>query len=87
MTKVVNIDNRGTLTLPREARERLSLNGAGQLVMEKTPDGILLRAGVTFPMEIYSVERVEAFQRAEAQLEPYVEAMRTALAKAKAKKK
>jgi AbrB family looped-hinge helix DNA binding protein len=87
MTKVIDINDRGTLTLPREARERLGLKRAGQLVMEETSDGILLRPGVTFPMEIYSEERVDAFQRAEAELEPYVEAMRTALAKAKAKKK
>ena len=86
MVKVININDRGTLTLPRESRERLGLNRSGQVVLEDTPDGILLRPGVTFPMEIYTEARLEEFSRGEAQLAPYVDAMRTALDKAKTAK-
>ena len=63
MTKVVNINDRGTLTLPKEMRQRLGVNGTAQVVAEETDEGILLRAGVTFPIERYSDERLAEFSR------------------------
>jgi bifunctional DNA-binding transcriptional regulator/antitoxin component of YhaV-PrlF toxin-antitoxin module len=63
MTKVININDRGTLTLPKELRRRLGVNGTGQVVAEETEEGILLRAGVTFPIEIYSEKRLAEFDR------------------------
>ena len=50
MTKVININGRGTLTLPKLLRQRLGLKSAGQVVAEETREGILLRSGVTFPV-------------------------------------
>jgi bifunctional DNA-binding transcriptional regulator/antitoxin component of YhaV-PrlF toxin-antitoxin module len=63
MTKVISINKRGTLTLPRALRERLGLSGEGQVVAEETSEGILIRAGATFPVEIYTGERVAEFGR------------------------
>ena len=63
MTKVININDRGTLTLPKEMRQRLGVDRNTQVVAEETDDGILLRAGVTFPVEIYSDKRVVEFKR------------------------
>lgn len=63
MTKTINVNQRGTLTLPKELRERLGLAGAGQVVVEETAAGLLLRPGVTLPVEVYSDARVAAFQR------------------------
>jgi bifunctional DNA-binding transcriptional regulator/antitoxin component of YhaV-PrlF toxin-antitoxin module len=63
MTKVVNINDRGTLTLPKEMRRRLGVNGIAQVVAEETGEGILLRAGVTFPVEVYSDKRLAEFRR------------------------
>jgi bifunctional DNA-binding transcriptional regulator/antitoxin component of YhaV-PrlF toxin-antitoxin module len=63
MTKVVNINERGTLTLPKEMRRRLGVNGQAQVVAEETDEGILLRAGVTFPVEVYSDNRLAEFRR------------------------
>ena len=85
MVKVININDRGTLTLPRESRDRLGLKSSGQVVIEHTPEGILLRPGVTFPVEIYTGARLDEFKRGEDDLAPDVGAMRTALAKARAK--
>jgi bifunctional DNA-binding transcriptional regulator/antitoxin component of YhaV-PrlF toxin-antitoxin module len=67
MTKVININQRGTLTLPKEMRDKLGLKDAGQVVAEETAQGILIRAGVTFPVEIYTDERVAEFDRANEQ--------------------
>ena len=63
MTKVININERGTLTLPKEMRLRLGVSANAQVVAEETDDGILLRAGVTFPVEIYSDKRVAEFRK------------------------
>ena len=63
MTKVVNINARGTLTLPKEMRRRLGVNGHAQVVVEETDDGVLLRAGATFPVEVYSGQRLAEFRR------------------------
>ena len=63
MTKVVNINDRGTLTLPKEMRRRLGVNGNAQVVAEETDEGVLLRAGVTFPVEVYSDKRLAEFRR------------------------
>jgi len=63
MTKVININGRGTLTLPKELRRRIGLTGEGQVVAEETPEGILIRAGATFPVEIYTDKRIAEFSR------------------------
>ena len=63
MTKVININERGTLTLPKELRRRIGLAGGGQVVAEETSEGILIRGGATFPVEIYTGERVAEFER------------------------
>jgi len=63
MTKVININERGTLTLPREMRRKLGVNRNAQIVAEETDEGILLRPGVTFPVELYSDARLAEFHR------------------------
>ena len=63
MTKVININERGTLTLPKEMRQRLGLKEGGQVVAEETEQGVLIRTGVTFPVEIYTDKRVAEFNR------------------------
>ncbi|MCF7762297.1 MAG: AbrB/MazE/SpoVT family DNA-binding domain-containing protein [Verrucomicrobia bacterium] len=62
MTKVININGRGTLTLPKELRQRLGIK-AGQIVAEETDEGILLRVGAAFPVEIYDEKRLAEFSR------------------------
>ena len=52
---------RGTLTLPREMRLKLGLGTGGQVVVEDTKDGLLLRPGVTLPVEIYTDQRLAEF--------------------------
>lgn len=63
MTKVININERGTLTLPKELRRSLGIENEGQIVAEETSEGILLRPSATFPIEMYSEERVAEFKK------------------------
>ena len=63
MTKVISMNKRGTLTLPKELRRRIGMAGGGQVVAEETSEGILIRAGATFPVEIYTDQRMAEFER------------------------
>ncbi len=63
MTKVIRINDRGTLTLPKEMRRRLGLGRSAQVVAEETDEGILLRRRTAFPLELYSQERLAKFHR------------------------
>jgi len=61
--KLITVNDRGSLTLPREARERLGVARGGQLLMDIDEQGeVILRAGVVMPLEIYSDDRVQEFQ-------------------------
>lgn len=63
MKNIININERGTLTLPKEMRKKLGLTGAGQVFGEETAEGITLKAGVAFPIEMYTEERIAEFQK------------------------
>ena len=64
MNKVITVNERGVLTLPREVRERLGVARGGQLVVDVDEGGaVILRAGVVIPVEIYTNSRVEEFHR------------------------
>ena len=64
MTKVITVNERGAITLPREVRERLGVTRGGQLLVDVGEGGaVILRAGVVMPVEIYSDERIEEFQQ------------------------
>ena len=64
MTKVITVNGRGALTLPKEARERLGVTHGGQLVVDMDESGeVVLRAGVVMAVEIYSAARGEEFRR------------------------
>jgi bifunctional DNA-binding transcriptional regulator/antitoxin component of YhaV-PrlF toxin-antitoxin module len=63
MIKVINISDQGTLTLPKKMRCRLGVARSGQVIAEETDEGILLRPGVTFPVELYSERRLAEFRR------------------------
>jgi len=51
---------RGALTIPRAMRAALGLEPGGSLIAQLTPDGVLLRPAITFPMNEASVRQVRA---------------------------
>ena len=64
MTKLITVNERGALTLPKEAREKLGVTRGGQLLVDIDQSGeVTLRAGVIMPLEIYTSERIQEFQR------------------------
>ncbi|MDP3996690.1 MAG: AbrB/MazE/SpoVT family DNA-binding domain-containing protein [bacterium] len=63
MRNIININERGTLTLPKALRKKLGISGEGQVIAEETSDGVVLKAGAAFPIEIYTDERIAEFQK------------------------
>jgi AbrB family looped-hinge helix DNA binding protein len=63
MERIILINERGTITLPKDLRKKYGLETGGQIVIEESDEGLLLRPGVTFSVEIYSDRRVEEFQQ------------------------
>jgi len=68
MQAVLTINNRGVVTLPAKLRHAMGLKADDQLIAETTAQGLLLRPAVTLPLELYSSERVQEFDEAEADL-------------------
>ena len=68
MQATLTISSRGVVTLPAKLRQAMGLKADDQLIAETTPQGLLLRPAVTLPLEIYSPERVQEFDAAEAEL-------------------
>ena len=68
MQATLTVNNRGVVTLPAKLRHALGLKANDQLIAETTPQGLLLRPAVTLPLELYTPERLQEFDSAEAEL-------------------
>jgi AbrB family looped-hinge helix DNA binding protein len=68
MQATLTINSRGVVTLPAKLRQAMGLKSDDQLIAETTPQGLLLRPAVTLPLELYTAERVQEFDEAEAEL-------------------
>jgi bifunctional DNA-binding transcriptional regulator/antitoxin component of YhaV-PrlF toxin-antitoxin module len=68
MSTSIHVNNRGTMTLPKALRGRLGLAKGGVVLAEESADGILLRPGVTVPIELYTDARIAEFDAADAAL-------------------
>jgi AbrB family looped-hinge helix DNA binding protein len=65
MQERVTISPRGVITIPSRMREAFGLKANDQLIIEDTPEGLLLRPTVTIPTELYTDERIAEFTRDE----------------------
>ena len=68
MTTTIQINKRGTLTLPKELRKRLGLEKGGVIIAETSDDGIILRPAVAFPIEMYTDSRIKEFEKDDEKL-------------------
>jgi antitoxin PrlF len=63
MQERVTINSRGVLTIPARMREAFGFKANDQLIIEDTPQGLLLRPAVSIPVELYSEDRIKEFTR------------------------
>lgn len=59
---VVKLGKKGQVSIPKSVLQSLGVQEEQLLILETTDDGaILLRPAATFPIEMYSDERIEEF--------------------------
>lgn len=63
MITTLELGPKGAITLPKKMREKLDLRDRCLISLEETPEGILIRPAVAFPIELYSEERLQEFQQ------------------------
>ena len=68
MTTTIQVNERGSMTLPKELRRALGMERGGAVMAETSAGGILLRPAVAYPIELYTPERVAEFDAADAAL-------------------
>jgi len=56
----------GAMTLPAKLRKRYAIEQNDELIVEETPNGILLRPSVSMPIELYLEERIAEFTEDDA---------------------
>jgi AbrB family looped-hinge helix DNA binding protein len=66
MSEKIIIGRRGVMTLPSKIRKRYDLNQNDELIVEETPQGILLRPSISIPIEYYTEERIAEFEEDDA---------------------
>jgi bifunctional DNA-binding transcriptional regulator/antitoxin component of YhaV-PrlF toxin-antitoxin module len=67
MTKVINMNARGTLTLPKGMRQGLGLKVGCQVIAEETAKGILIRPCVMMPVATAADRRTAKSESADVQ--------------------
>ena len=77
MQATLTINSRGVVTLPAKLRQAMGLKTDDQLIAETTPQGLLLRPAVTLPLELYTPERLQEFDDAEAELAAVLPRLKT----------
>jgi len=79
MTKMISMNERGMMTLPKLMRQRIGYGETGGiLVAEERPEGILLRPGRVVPVEDYTPGRIAEFEASDAELAPFEAGLRKA---------
>jgi hypothetical protein len=79
MTKMISMNERGMMTLPKPMRQRFGYGETGGFfVAEERPEGILLRPGQLVPVENYTSRRIEEFEASDAELAPFAGGLRKA---------
>ena len=68
----IQINKRGTLTLPKEFRKMLGLENGGVVMAESSEKGLLLKPALAFPIELYSDSRVAEFDKEDKALGRYL---------------
>ncbi len=69
MKATVTLTSRGVISLPARVRAELGLKTDDVLILETTPEGILLRPAATLPIEMYGEDRIREFDQEETALE------------------
>ena len=60
VAKTTQIDARGQMVIPKDIRQRFGLSAGSLLLVESTPEGILLRPAKAVPTRLYTPKKMAA---------------------------
>jgi len=66
MNTILKVNSRGTVTLPKALRNVLGVVNGGTLMYSFKEGDVVLQPAVTYPVEIYTDERIAEFQEDDA---------------------
>ncbi|MCX5885047.1 MAG: AbrB/MazE/SpoVT family DNA-binding domain-containing protein [Proteobacteria bacterium] len=72
----IQVNERGSLTLPKSLRKALGIARGGVVMVELSREGLVLKPAVSFPIELYRNERVDEFDKADRELGRYLKSKR-----------
>jgi bifunctional DNA-binding transcriptional regulator/antitoxin component of YhaV-PrlF toxin-antitoxin module len=72
----IQVNERGSLTLPKSLRKKLGIERGGVVIAELSTEGLVLKPAVSFSIELYSDERLEEFDKADRELGQYLKSKR-----------
>ena len=61
MSEPARVGKRGTVVIPAKLRRRFGIAEGSLVLVDESPDGVLIRPAVALPVEIYSRERKAEF--------------------------
>lgn len=69
MNTILQVNPRGTMTLPKSVRTMLGISSSGGIVMLNLRENdVVLQPAVAFPVEMYTDARIAEFDAADAEL-------------------
>jgi bifunctional DNA-binding transcriptional regulator/antitoxin component of YhaV-PrlF toxin-antitoxin module len=72
MVTTIQINARGSMTLPKVLRKMLGMEKGGVVMAESGAGVIVIKPAVAFPIELYDNERMAEFDRADAELSKHL---------------
>ncbi|WP_052117993.1 AbrB/MazE/SpoVT family DNA-binding domain-containing protein [Novosphingobium pentaromativorans] len=72
MTIQISITPSGRLSLPADIRKRLGLAGGGSLIVEETPDGVILRTVAQSVAHARAIARKYTADRPDASVDTFL---------------
>ena len=72
MVTTIQINERGSMTMPKALRKMLGIEKGGVVMAESGAGVVMIKPAVAFPIEIYDNERMAEFDRAEAELSEHL---------------
>jgi bifunctional DNA-binding transcriptional regulator/antitoxin component of YhaV-PrlF toxin-antitoxin module len=69
MNTLLQVNPRGTVTLPKSVRKLLGIsNSGGIIIMNLRDNDVVLQPAIAFPVEMYTDARMAEFDAADAEL-------------------
>lgn len=61
MGEAARVGKRGAVVIPAKIRRQFGIEEGTTVLVDSSPEGVLIRPAVTLPVEVYSPERKAAF--------------------------